>query len=175
MAEAATKQAKAPSETTPARRPSWAGWPALFERELDTFFDDLFDEGRGGRFRLPALLRRLPALAELPRLSPVDVYQTDDEVVVKAEMPGLAKEDIDVSLTDSRLTIKGEKKREEKIEEENYHRSERSFGMISRTIDLPCECKTEQAKAKMTNGVLEVRIPKSDEAKKNKPVKISVS
>ncbi len=174
MAEAATKQAKAPSETAVARRPAWSSLPSLFDRELEAFFDDLFDEPRG-RFRLPSLFRRLPALAELPRLSPVDVYQTDDEVVVKAEMPGLAKEDIDVSLTDSRLTIKAEKKREEKVEEENYSRSERSFGMISRTIELPCECKTEQAKATMSNGVLEVRIPKSDAAKKNKPIKIAVS
>jgi HSP20 family protein len=174
MAEAATKQVKAAGESVPAKRPHWTSWPALLDRELESFFDDLFEDDRRGRFRLPALLRRrFPAL-DLPRLSTVDVYQTDDEVVVKAEMPGLAKEDIEVSVSDSTLTVKGEKKREEKVEEDHYTRSERSFGMISRTIELPCEVRSEQATAKMTNGVLEVHVPKTDEAKKQKSVKVKI-
>lgn len=175
MAEAATKQVKAGSEAVPARRPYRMSLPALIERDLESFFEDLFEDDRRSLFRLPSLLRRRwPALAELTRLSSVDVYETDDEVVVKAEMPGIAKEDIDISLADSTLTIKGEKKREEKVEEESYTRSERSFGMISRTIELPAEVKPDQVTAKMTNGVLEIHAPKTDESKKHKAIKVKV-
>jgi len=174
MAEAGTKQAKAPSETAPAERPQRTSWPARLDRELEGLFEDLFEDGGRGGFRCPALLRRrFPAL-DLPRLSTVDVYQTDDEVVVKAEMPGLAKEDIEVSLSDSTLTLKGEKKREEKVEDEHYTRSERSFGMISRAVELPCEVEPGRATAKMTNGVLEVHVPKTEAEKQRKSVKVAV-
>jgi len=172
MAEAAVKQAKEPTPTTPAKQTR--GLPALFERDVEHFFDELLHDQRHGLFNLPAMFRRsFPALGELARLAKIDVYQTDDEVVVKAEMPGLAKEDVDISLTDSTLTIKGEKKREEKVEEDDYVRTERSFGMVSRSVDLPCEVAADRVTAKMAHGVLEIHAPKTESAKR-KPVKVKV-
>jgi HSP20 family protein len=92
--------------------------------------------------------------------------QSKDDVVIKAEIPGLSKEDITVQVTDSTLTIKGEKKREEEIKETDYYSCERSFGAFTRAVALPCDVKAEQVKASFKNGVLEVRLPKTEEAKK---------
>jgi len=96
----------------------------------------------------------------------VDVYDEQDDVVVKAETPGLSKEDRSVQVTNSTLTIKGEKKREEEVKEDNYYRCERSFGSFTRAVALPCDVKADQVKATFENGVLEVRMPKTEEAKK---------
>ena len=96
----------------------------------------------------------------------VDVYEEKDEVVVKAELPGLSREDLDVTLTESTLTLKGEKKNEEEIKERNFYRSERSSGSFVRTIELPSEVKTDQTKASFKNGILEIRLPKTEDAKK---------
>jgi HSP20 family protein len=173
MAEAAVKQAKSENQGALARRSHGAGLPARLDRDIESFFEDLFDDERGGMFRLPRLFRRrFPALVE-PSPAKLDVYQTDDEVVVKAEMPGLASEDIDITVSGSTLTIKGEKKREEKVEEDDYTRTERSFGMISRSIELPCEIAAERVSAKMAHGVLEVHAPKT-EGSKRKPVKVKI-
>jgi HSP20 family protein len=145
-----------------------------FERDVERFFDDLLHDDRHGLLRLPALFRRrFPAFDEMSRLAKVDVYQTDDEVVVKAEMPGLAKENIEISVSDSTLTIKGEKKREEKVEDDDYVRTERSFGMISRSIELPCEVAADRVTAKVADGVLEVHAPKT-ESSRRKPVKVKI-
>jgi HSP20 family protein len=100
------------------------------------------------------------------RMPAVDVYEEKDDVVIKAEIPGLSKEDISVQVTDSTLMIKGEKKREEEIKEQDYYCCERSFGSFTRAVDLPCEVKADQVKASFKNGVLEVHMPKTDEAKK---------
>jgi HSP20 family protein len=96
----------------------------------------------------------------------IDVYEERDQVVVKAELPGLSKEDLDVTLTGSTLTLKGEKKKEEEIKEKNFYRSERSSGSFVRSIELPAEVKTDQTKASFKNGILEIRLPKTEEAKK---------
>ena len=96
----------------------------------------------------------------------IDVYEEKDEVVVKAELPGLSKEDLDVTLTESTLTLKGQKKKEEEVKEKNFYRSERSSGSFVRTIDLPAEVKTDQVKASFKNGVLEIRLPKTEDAKR---------
>ncbi len=100
------------------------------------------------------------------RLPAVDVYEEKDDVVIKAEIPGFSKEDISVQVSDSTLTIKGEKKREEEVKEDDYYRCERSFGAFTRAVDLPCDVKADQVKASFKNGVLEVRLPKTEEAKK---------
>jgi HSP20 family protein len=173
MAESATKEAKAQSETAPVpvRR---ASTPATIERDL---FEDFFEGLGRGLFHLPRTFRQRawPALSELhlPRLASVDVYETKDEVVVKAELAGIAKQDVDVTVNGSTITIKGEKKEEREVKEEDYHRSERSFGMVSRTVELPAEVKSDQASAKLHDGVLEIRIPKTDEAKA-RSVKVKV-
>jgi HSP20 family protein len=103
----------------------------------------------------------------------MDVYEEKDEVVVKAELPGLSKEDLDVTLTESTLTLKGEKKKEEEVKEKNFYRSERSSGSFVRTIDLPSEIKTDQTKASFKNGVLEIRLPKTEDAKR-KVIKVKI-
>jgi len=96
----------------------------------------------------------------------VDVYEEKDDVVIKAEIPGLSKEDINVQVTDSTLMIKGEKKRDEEIKEDDYYRCERTFGSFTRAVALPSDVKADQVKASFKNGVLEVRLPRTEEAKK---------
>ena len=103
----------------------------------------------------------------------IDVYEERDEVVVKAELPGLSKEDLDVTLTESTLTLKGEKKKEEEVKEKNFYRSERSSGSFVRTIDLPSEVQTDQIRASFRNGVLEIRLPKTEDAKR-KVMKVKI-
>jgi HSP20 family protein len=103
----------------------------------------------------------------------VDVYEEKDDVVVKAEIPGLSKEEIEVTLTDSTLTIQGERKKEEETKEKNYYCSERSSGSFARRLELPADVKADQAKASFKDGILEIRLPKTEEAKK-KAVKVKV-
>jgi HSP20 family protein len=107
------------------------------------------------------------------RTPAVDVFEKENEVIVKAEIPGLSKDDVEVNLTNSTLTISGEKKKEEEVKDRNYYRCERSFGSFSRTIELPAEVKTEEAKASFKDGLLEIHLPKT-EAAKRKLVKVDV-
>lgn len=93
----------------------------------------------------------------------VDVYQTDDEVVVKAQLPGVKKDDVDVSIQDNTLTIRAETKREEEVDEDGYFRRELRYGTYARRLPLPAPVDEEQVSAKMEDGVLEVRAKKSEE------------
>jgi HSP20 family protein len=93
-----------------------------------------------------------------------DVAETDSALEVSVELPGLEREEVDVSLTDSALTIKGEKKRERKESEKGYHMSERSYGSFYRSIPLPSGVDTDKASADFKNGVLTVTLPKTREA-----------
>ena len=107
---------------------------------------------------------RLRSIAlEAPAL---DVFGNKDDLIVKAEIPGLSKEDIDITIEGNTLTIKGQKKKEEEIKDEDYYRSERTFGAFTRSIDLPTEVKTDKVNASFKDGVLEIRLPKTEEAKK---------
>jgi HSP20 family protein len=103
----------------------------------------------------------------------VDLYMENDQVVVKAEMPGMSKDDIQVTLSDNVLTIKGEKKKEEEDKGKDYYRSERIYGASVRSLQLPAEVDPEKIKATFKNGVLEIRLPKTEDAKK-KEIKINV-
>jgi HSP20 family protein len=104
----------------------------------------------------------------------VDIYQTEDEVVASAELPGIeSKEDIELSVTEDTLTIRGEFKRAQDLKDDNFYHSERYYGTFSRTVPLPAEVRPDQARATYRNGILEVRIPKSDQGKK-KPVRIDI-
>ncbi len=139
------------------------GGPPSIEREFDRLFDDL------RRLVWPTFWRPFWRRAELGAAVPsvdVDVYEDRDDVVVKADLPGLGKNDISVTLTGTTLTIRGEKRKEQELKEENYYRSERSYGAFSRTVELPTEVKSEEARATFRDGVLEVRLPKTEEAKK---------
>jgi HSP20 family protein len=95
----------------------------------------------------------------------IDVIENKNEIVVKASVPGLKPEDIDISLTGDQLTIKGETKSEEKIEEANYVRKERRYGAFQRTLTLPTSVVSDKAKAEFENGVLTLTLPKSEEVK----------
>lgn len=108
-----------------------------------------------------------------PQAPAIDVYEEKDELVVKAEVPGLAKEDLDLSLSDSVLTIRGERRKEEEVKRDDYYRSELSYGSFTRTVELPVEVKTDQAKASFKDGILEIRFPKT-EGTKRKTIKLKV-
>ncbi|MCX7724241.1 MAG: Hsp20/alpha crystallin family protein [Thermodesulfovibrio sp.] len=137
--------------------------------EIERLFDEIM--------RRPFSLFRsfVPRLREeVEIVTPaVDIYEEEDDLVVKAELPGINKEDIEVKITDDYITIAGEKKKEEKVQRKDYYRYERSYGSFSRTFRLPVEVQTDKAKAKFENGVLEIRIPKTEEAKK-KEIKLKI-
>jgi HSP20 family protein len=105
------------------------------------------------------------------RTPKVDIIDRDNDVLLKAELPGVKKEDIDVSLNESYVTIKGSTHAERKEEKGDYYRSEISSGSFSRTMALPCEVNVDKCAASFKDGVLELTMPKSAKAKK-KSVKI---
>jgi HSP20 family protein len=131
------------------------------KREMDRLWDSFFE-------RRPA---RVEEVSEwLPSL---DVSETDSEYMVKVEVPGIDPKDIDISLMNNLLTIKGEKKHEKEEKEENYHLVERSYGSFTRTIRLPSQVQNDKINATYKNGVLKVVLPKTEEAKK-KEIKVKV-
>lgn len=151
-----------------------AGLPSSFEemeRDMARFIDEamrhpfsLFGRHWWPKMRFPEEGTATPS---------VDIYRDGNNVVVKAELPGMTKEDIDITLTDDKIIISGEKKREEKVEEKNYYRYESSSGSFSRTCRLPEEVQSDKAKASFKNGILEIKIPMTEEAqKKEKKIKI---
>jgi HSP20 family protein len=95
----------------------------------------------------------------------VDMYQTQDDIVVKAAVPGVKPEDIDIAVTGDILTIKGELKEEEKVEEGNYLRQERRYGQFMRELALPTQVNADKAKAEFEHGVLTLHLPKAEEVK----------
>jgi len=132
-----------------------------WENDMDRMMEGFF-----GRRMRPWWPERWFGADELDvRVPAVDVFEEKDEIVVKAEIPGMDKDNIEVNLTDHMLTIKGEKKKEEEVKKENYYRAERSFGAFVRTVELPKEVHADKVKATFKNGVLEVRLPKTEEAK----------
>ena len=103
----------------------------------------------------------------------VDIYETKESIVLNVELPGVSKEDMSLEVKDNTLTIKGEKKLEKDVKEENYHRMERTYGSFMRMFTLPNTVQQEKVKAKFRDGVLEVMIPKAEEAKP-KQIKVDV-
>jgi HSP20 family protein len=95
----------------------------------------------------------------------VDVYETDDEVILKTAVPGVKSEDIGVSITGDVLTIKGETKAEEKVEKANYIRQERCYGAFSRSLTLPSTVVADKATAEFENGVLILTLPKAEDVR----------
>ena len=104
----------------------------------------------------------------------MDVSETDKEIVVSAELPGLADEDIDVSLSLGMLTISGEKKQEKEKKGRNYYHVERSYGSFQRSIPLPAEVDTNQVDAVFKKGVLTVTLPKTGAAQAGKKIAVKV-
>jgi HSP20 family protein len=98
-------------------------------------------------------------------LPAIDVVEEKDNYLVKVELPGLTKEDVNVSLQDNYLAIRGEKKHEAETKEANFYRRERAYGAFSRTIELPTRVDAGKIDAQFKDGVLSVKLPKTEEAK----------
>ena len=96
---------------------------------------------------------------------PVDMHQTADELVVKTSLPGFKPEEVDISITDGTINIKGEHKDEQEIKEEDYFYKERRYGTFSRSLPLPVKVKSDKAEAVFEEGVLTLTLPKAEEAK----------
>lgn len=106
---------------------------------------------------------------KMGEISPsVDIFEEGGDMVVKAELPGISKENLHVTISENTLTITGEKKEEEKVEKKDYHRLERSYGSFSRSFRLPDNVNGDKAKASFKDGILEVRVPKTKETKQKK-------
>ncbi len=98
----------------------------------------------------------------------VDIFENKENLVIEAELPGMKREDVDVSIENNVLTVRGERKFEKKDDGDNYHRVERSYGAFTRSFTLPQTVTAEGAKADFTNGVLRVELPKRAETKARK-------
>jgi HSP20 family protein len=103
-----------------------------------------------------------------------DIFENDNEVVVKAELPGMAAKDIDIKLENNVLTLRGERKFEKEAKEENYHRVEREYGSFSRVFSLPVTVNPDKVTAEYKDGVLKIVLPKREEIKP-KPIKIAAA
>jgi HSP20 family protein len=131
-----------------------------FAEEMDRVFDD-FGFGRTWLTRPGArsgwgLGPRMGAENWIPS---IEVFQRNNELVVRADLPGLTKENVKVEVAENTLTLQGERKREQEEEREGIYRSERSYGSFRRVIELPQGTITDQAKASFKDGVLEITIP----------------
>jgi HSP20 family protein len=125
----------------------------------------LFDEG---------ISRTRTGQTDLATWAPaVDIYEAENELVVKADLPGLQEKDIDIRVENNTLTIRGERKFEKEVSEENYLRVERAYGAFTRSFSLPNTINTEGIHAEYRNGTLVVRLPKREESKP-KQIKVNV-
>ena len=146
-----------PKET--AQRPVW---------DLDGWFNESLL-----RPFAPLGFPRLKSLIAEEMVPTVDMFEEGEDIVVKAELPGIKKEDIDIRLTDGMITISGEKKKEDEVKRKDYYKLERSYGSFCRSFELPAEVQKDKVKSTFKDGVLEIRMPKSKEAIQ-KEVKIKV-
>ncbi len=120
---------------------------------MDRLFDEAFTRpwyGDGGN---------------VPGMPAIDMYQTDDDVIVKATVPGMKPEDIQISVTGDTLTLKGETQEETDNKEKAYHIRERRWGSFERTITLPTAVRSDKAQADFENGVLSIKLPKAEDVK----------
>jgi len=136
---------------------------ADLRREMDHIFGEFFG-------RTPSSMAATEAM-----WSPlVDIHETKDSFLLMAELPGVKQEDVEVSVEGDTLTLKGERKRETEVKEDQYHRIERSYGRFERSILLPSVVDPNRVKATYRDGVLEVQLPKKEEAKP-KEIKVEVA
>ena len=134
---------------------------ANWQEQVNRMFDSRF----AGRAEASALTTWTPS---------VDIYETENELVLKADLPDLHDKDLDVRVENNMLTIRGERKFEQKVKEDNYLRIERTYGSFSRSFSLPNTISSESIKAEYKNGVLTVEMPKRADSKP-KQVKINVT
>ena len=135
------------------------------EREFDRLFRDSFTTFGGEREAEPSTRPWAPA---------VDIYETENSIVLKAELPGIDPKDVEVRVEDNTLYLKGERKFEKETKDENYHRVERSYGSFARSFSLPNSIDADKVVAEYKDGVLNLTLPKREEAKP-KTIRINVS
>ena len=145
----------------------WRPWGILRPfrelEEMERWMDEVF------RLRTPRVWWRVPA--EVGWMPSVEMYEKPDKFVVRAELPGLKKEEVDISVVGDTLTISGERKAETEVKDEEYLRCELCYGKFSRSVTFPAAVDTTKVEASYENGILEVTVPK---AEKVKPKKIEV-
>ncbi len=130
--------------------------PARDMMTLREAMDRLFDD---------AFTRPLSMVGNSWSVPAVDMYQTDNEIVVKAALPGIKAEEVQINITGDVLTLKGEVKQSEEVKEKAYHIHEQRWGAFERTIILPANVVADKAKADFENGILSITLPKAEEAK----------
>lgn len=143
----------------------WSQWPSIssIQEEMNRMFDRFFRGGELSDFGMTGTW-----------MPPIDLSETADKVTVKAEIPGIDPKEIDISIQNDTLIIKGEKKEEKEEKGKNYYRMERRYGSFSRSIDLPASVDTNKVTAECKNGVLEITLQKKEEVKpKQITVKVS--
>lgn len=143
-------------QLAPWRRPSSRRDITRFNREMDTLWNRFFGE-----------LRPFAAFEE-EWLPSMNVSETDGEIAVRAELPGMEAKDIDLNVSGDVLSIRGEKKDEEEKKEKDYYSRESYYGAFQRSIRLPSEVQSDKVKANFKNGVLDIRLPKSEETRSKK-------
>jgi HSP20 family protein len=168
MAEKTTDVATRDEQRLARRPPAGVGSPfRMLERfadEMDRVFDD-FGFGRSWlspRRRASSSSALLGAGTEI-WMPDIEIYQRDNEFVVRADLPGMKKDDVRLDITDEDITISGERRLERENEQGGVYRSERTYGSFLRTIPLPQGAMIDQAKATFTNGVLEITMPSPPE------------
>jgi HSP20 family protein len=135
--------------------------------EMERFFDNFVGRGwmRPFAWDRPSWSELMPGFEG--RMPKVDVIDRDEEVVVRAEVPGVTKDDLEVTVTDNVVTIKGETSHEEKEEKGDYYRSEISRGAFSRSVTLPSNVSSDKATANFSDGVLELNLPKVEKSRRH--------
>ena len=132
--------------------------PFQMLRQVTSELDRMFEEPFWPSFRWPAF--RTMAFSETPAWSPkVDIFERNNRLVAKVDLPGMKKEDVKVEVTDGQLALSGERKRETEEKSDNLYRSEREYGSFYRAVPLPEGVKLEDVKATFSDGVLEVSVP----------------
>lgn len=133
-------------------------------KDMDSLWDQVFPASR--RF-----LKELPVKALMGRdTAPpaIDIIERPDALIVKAELPGVEKDNVDISVQENRLTIAGKIERDKEDKKEDFYYSERSYTSYSRTVDMPCKVNADKITARLKNGVLTVTLPKAEDVKAKK-------
>jgi HSP20 family protein len=157
--EGQAKEAETPKTVTTARQRR-LGFPDLFE-EMDRFWESFAPIP--WRFRAAGRQGVMPAL---------DVFEKDGKLHINAELPGMQEKDIEIEVTDDTLTISGEKRDEREVKENNYYRSERSYGSFRRQVALPAGADTDKVDATFKDGVLKIAVPVTATAPSAKKIEV---
>jgi HSP20 family protein len=139
--------------------------PRSLSREIDEM--ERLLEQRSSGWPLRIMWRRIPT-GEMAWAPSIEMYEREDGFILRAELPGVSSQDIDISMVGDALTIKGERRPPEEVKEEEYQCSEMCYGSFSRSITMPTSVDASKVEATYQNGVLELRLPKAEQAKPSK-------